>query len=159
MTIEVIKEALEKEGFNVSERDSFIKGVTNEIDLMIIKKNAKPIFKSYYDPQDVLAVFELKFRGTFGESDIKHIKEMFSHVRNVNPQIKCIYLTIYENQKYKNKATNENIIGEVFELFKPFHSINTAINKGVFYPSASGDWARLIRYLRSFSKRKDGSEE
>ncbi len=38
LTVELVREALLKEGFNVSERDVFIKGFPVEIDLLISKK-------------------------------------------------------------------------------------------------------------------------
>jgi len=148
ITIEVIKKFLKKEGFNVSERDSFIKGVPNEIDLMILKENVTPIFSSYYNPEDILAIFEIKFRGSFGASDIEHIKKMFENVRGVNPKIECIYLTIYENQRYKHRINKTNVYGEIFELFKPSTNMNSAIKKGVFYDSASGDWEKLVKYIK-----------
>ncbi len=149
MTIEVIKKFLKGEGFDVSERDCFIQGVSNEIDLLIFKKDTTPIFNSYYKPEDVLCVFEIKSRGLYGESDINHIKTMFENVRKVNPKIKCVYLTVYENQKYKYKATKENINGEVFELFKPPTSMDSALKKEIFFSSASGDWNKLIDFLKN----------
>lgn len=147
MTTEVIKDYLNREGFNVSERDSFVKGVPNEIDLLVLKKNAKPIFNSYYDAFDVLAAFEIKFRGGYGKSNIRTIKKLFKNIRMVNSKIRCIYLTISENQKYKYKITTKNVNCEVFKLFKRFtSSIERAIEKGEFNPS--GDWERLISYLK-----------
>ena len=149
MTIEVIRQYLEKEGFKVSERDSFIEGVPNEIDLLILKKEVKPIFNSYYKHNDILAVLEIKFTGLFGNKDIVHISKMFESVKKMNNKIKCIYLTIYENQKYKYKATNENINGEVFELFKPNTDRVSAMKKGIFYDSINGDWERLVNLLNN----------
>jgi len=147
MTVEVVKNFLEKEGFRVSGKDSFVEGIPNEIDLLILKKDAKPIFNSYYKSEDILVVFELKFTGLFGKGDIEHISKMFENVKIVNSEIRCVYLTIYENQKYPHKATNKNINGEVFELFKPNESRESAIKKGVFYDSISGDWERLLKFL------------
>lgn len=146
MTSEVIKEFLKKEGLNVSKRDCFIQGVSNEIDLMIVKQNAQSIFDSYYKSEDILCVFEIKFRGSYGKESIKHVRRTFENVKKVNPKIICIYLTIYENQNYKYRITKYNVKGEVFELFKLFTSMDSAIKRGIFH--SSGDWNRLIKFLR-----------
>jgi len=144
MTIEVVRKFLKKEGFKVSERNSFIKGVPNEIDLLILKKDSKPLFNSHYEPKDVLFVFEIKFRGSYGESDKRHVREMFDNVKKVNSEIRCIYLAISENRKYKHRATDRNINGKVFELLKRDTSLEFAIKKGTL---RSGDWKKLIDYL------------
>jgi hypothetical protein len=148
MTTEVIRETLTNKGFNVSERDSFIKGVPNEIDLMITKKDTLPIFNSYYNPEDVLFVFEIKYRGIYGKEEIDHIKTMFENVRKVNPKINCVYLTIYENKKHPHRATLDKISGEVFELFSPETNMTSAIKKQIFYKSVTGDLNKLIKYLK-----------
>ena len=149
MTSEVIREYLKQEGFNISERDVFVKGVPNEIDLLILKKETKSIFNNYYDPKDILVAFELKSIGIYGKEELPRIKNMFDSMKKENPSIICIYLTIYENQKHSYRATKDNLNVEVFELFSPTTNIESAIKKGIFYESITGDWGRLIKYLRS----------
>ncbi|HVY01559.1 MAG TPA: hypothetical protein VHA12_02230 [Candidatus Nanoarchaeia archaeon] len=151
MSNEVIRDALIKEGFRVSERDSFIKGVPYEIDLMILKKKAVPIFNGYYDPEDVLCVFELKYRGIYGKEELSHIKKMFESVKMINKSINGIYLTVYENKKHSHRATKEKIGMDIFELFSPNTSMDSAMKKGIFYDSATGDWKRLINHLSTLS--------
>lgn len=148
ITSEVIKYYLIREGFNVGERDCFIKGVPNEIDLVILRKGAKPIFGPYYNPDDVLAIIEMKYRGIYTESDLLSINKMFENVKGVNKKIKRIYLTIYENKKHKYRATPKNLNGNTFELFSPEGSIESHMKRGTFYESKTGCWEKLISFLK-----------
>lgn len=151
MTSEFIKRYLEEEGFNVSNRDSFIEGVPNEIDLMILKKDAKQIFNSYYKPEDVLAVFEIKYWGSYGKSTIESLRKMLAHVKRINPKIKRIYLTLAERIDSKNRIKTEDIQdinGKVFELFLVKNDIHASQKNGTLESEATGDWKKLIDYLK-----------
>lgn len=107
ITIELLRKEFAKLDFNVSNRDVFIEGVTNELDLLIAKKGVLAEADLVYDPEDVLAVFEVKFRGSYGKKSINHIKAVFDSVTSANNKIKCFYLTISENSKYAHRAKDE----------------------------------------------------
>ena len=95
----------------------------------------------------ILPVF-LKLHNLTSNTSWCSLKKMFENVRGVNPKIECIYLTIYENQRYKHRINKTNVYGEIFELFKPSTNMNSAIKKGVFYDSASGDWEKLVKNIK-----------
>ena len=54
LTTELIRKELLKQGLNVSNRDVFIEGISNEFDLLILKPDSKP--------KDGFLVFEDKYK-------------------------------------------------------------------------------------------------
>ena len=62
LTIELLRKELVKLGFNVSNRDVFIEGISYELDLLVVKSGKQPKENIAYCPDDVLAVLEIKFR-------------------------------------------------------------------------------------------------
>ena len=119
LTTELIRKELLKQGLNVSNRDVFIEGISNEFDLLILKPDSKPKENLLYNPNDVLSCLEIKFRGSYGENAINKIKNTFDKVKNINDKIKCIYLTISENRKYIYRITKEKL-GNKYECFELF---------------------------------------
>ena len=144
LTVELIREALFEEGFNVSERDVFINGIPIEIDLLIAQKGISPIKRIQYKPEDVLVVFEIKCRGTFGENSIKNIFNNFKIIKLNKKNIQCIYVTLSDRKNYKWKATEKNINAPVYTLF--WH--RGPENSMKFNPT--GDWKKLIKDLRNY---------
>ena len=141
ITVELIREALLEEGFSVSERDVFINGIPIEVDLLIAQKDISPVNRIQYKPEDVLVVFEIKGRGTFGENSIKSIFNNFKIIKQNKESIHCIYVTLSDRKSYKWKATAKNINAPVYTLFwnsGPENSMK-------FNPT--GDWKRLIKDL------------
>lgn len=142
LTVELIREALLKKGFNVSERDVFIKGIPIEVDLVISKKGTKPKNRILYQSEDVLVVLEVKSKGTFGESSIKSILKNFTLIKQKTKNIHCIYVTLSERKTYKWKATKNNIKSRAYTLF--WHSGHESNMK--FEPTC--DWDKLMKNLR-----------
>ena len=152
LTIELIRTELLKCGFNVSNRDVFIRGISNELDLLILKPNVKPIENLLYLPNDILFCFEIKYRGSYGEKAVNDIKNNFDKIKNINDKIECIYLTISESRKYRYRVTPEKLGNkyECFELFTRDMELERALkNKKL---KASGDWDKLLEKLKKLKK-------
>lgn len=113
--------------FDVSENNVFILGYPIECDLLIVKKNAIPAFKSpyIYQEEDVVAVIECKSTGVFPtssnpknvfENELKMVKTIEEHGHN----IKFGYLVLAEEitrtkntyLELANKDINEYISEE-----------------------------------------------
>jgi hypothetical protein len=147
LTLELLRKELIKEGFNVSNRDVFIKGVPYEVDLIVAKKGAKPQEKLLYSPEQVIAVLEIKFSGIYTKSEIESIKRVFDWIKKVNEEIKCIYLTISENTKFKYYKDEKNLIrNSSFFLLSRETDLEKAIKENKL--SITGDWDKLINLLK-----------
>ncbi len=95
LTTELIRTELLKQRFNVSNRDVFIEGIPNELDLLIVQAGKNLKEKIFYSPDDILVVFEIKFRGAYGEKQKNSIKEIFDNIKRKNENIECIINTIF----------------------------------------------------------------
>jgi hypothetical protein len=138
LTVEVIKQHLEKHGFCVSSRDVFIKGVNSELDLIVVKKSAAPKHGIIYEPSDVVCALEIKNQGAFGEKTTLDIKKTFGEIKSKNPDILCCYLTVLERETYKNKVTPEKLGYPAFTMF--------------YYKGknrwATGDWTNCLKEMK-----------
>ena len=94
--MEVLKSHLGKIGFSLSNWDVFIKGVGSEIDLLVIRKAATPQYDLIYEPHDVIAAFEVKKRGSYGEEGTSNIRTTFDKIKSINPNIFCCYIALLE---------------------------------------------------------------
>lgn len=137
-TVEIFREKLKAEGFQVSRRDVFIEGLSNEIDLLIPKADAKPEYGILYKPEEVLFVFEIKTSGAYGPDTSKNLKKYFDGVKAKNDRIRCAYLTISERWTYKYKIDRPN-----FESF----TFNWDSRKDV-HDGPEQVWAMLLEWLR-----------
>lgn len=146
LSIELLRKELIKEGFNISHRDVYIFGLHNEFDLLVLKKKQKARENLLYKPEQVIAVLEIKFSGTYSEDEILNINKIFSSVRKLNKKIKCFYLTISENIKYKYYSKEKKIGDHAFFLFSRETNLKSAIKKGRL--RATGDWDKLISYFK-----------
>jgi len=148
LTIELVREKLIKEGFNMSNRDVFIKGIPYELNLIILKKCEKAQKNLLYEPGQVIAVLEIKFRGIYGESDIKNIRKVFNSIKKVNRKIKCIYLTISENTRYKYWPLQRKLGDFSFSLLTRKTNLEKAIKDGKLY--LGDEWNKLISLLKKY---------
>ena len=80
----MIRDAFKKEGFTVSERDVYIKGIPIENDLMVLRPGIKSENRILYDHEDILVVLEIKSRGSFGKSIIEGIRKNFNLIKAIN---------------------------------------------------------------------------
>lgn len=148
VTVELLRMALFDSGINVSARDVFIRGVPIEIDLIVSKPDVSPFAGLLYEPSDVLAAFEVKNTGLFGESSLKSIRRAFSLIKKAQSDIYCVYVTLAERKNYKWAANKDNLGVDVFTLF--WHN---GSEKHRRYES-TGDWYRLIKKLISLKTNK-----
>ena len=144
LMIEVLKSHLEKAGFSASNRDVFIKGVKSEIDLLVIRKDAIPQYDLIYNPNDVIAAFEVKRSGSYGEQEVYKIKNTFDRIREKNSNIFCCYITFKERKNYKYKITSEKLRYEAYTLF--FYE-----KEGEGLKNNEGEWDKFIEKLKTFS--------
>lgn len=145
LTTELIRTELLKYGFYVSNRNVFIEGIPNELDLLIVKAGKNPKENILYSPDDILVVFEIKFRGAYGEDQRNSIKEIFDNIKRKNKNIECFYITISENKKYTHRVTSENLGYDCFELLTRESGLETAVKKKLI--KTTGDLDRLLNKL------------
>jgi len=144
---EIVKKGLEREGFRVSNRDVFIQNVKYEIDLLILKKEAKEYMDLIYSPDDVLFALELKANGSYGEGTINGVKRAFDDIKQLKKNVKCVYLTYTERMNYKHRVTKKKIgyDYEIFELFpREKGDLIEELTKVV-----NGNWQKFIDYLKN----------
>jgi len=140
LMVEVIRNHLISKGYNVSNRDVFIKGVDCQIDLLVLKPKSRIVNPVLFNPEDVLVAFEIKKSGVFSVDSIDVIKRNFDKISKINPKIKCVYLTLYEGRKYKHRINKEKLGYDVFEIF-------LVVEKHESKPT--GDWNRLQNKLKN----------
>ena len=140
VAIEYIRLGLKQNDIPVSQRNVFIEGVPIEIDLLIPGKNVIPKNGILFEPDDVLAVLEIKNSGAFGENTIKKVKRDFEIITNKNPKIRCYYVTLMERRGYKWTVTEENLGNHVYTLFWYF-GLKERIE-------STGDWEKLINDIK-----------
>lgn len=140
MTTEIIRKYLAQK-FNLSQKDVFIKGLSSEIDLLLLKKNVDNK-KILYEFDEVLAILEIKFRGPQSKEGIIALKKMYDTIKKIKPSIECIYIAIQESEKYKYKITKFNSGFDVFELFYYTGNIVYGEKKN------TKNWDKLIAFLK-----------
>ena len=140
LTVEIIREHLEREGFPVSARDVFIEGLPVEIDLLITEAGIKPDHGILFKPEDVLVVFEIKFSGSYGEETRARLKGHFEEITAMHNHIRCAYVTVVERWTYKYKIDPE-FLGPNFGAF--------TLNWRDAGPEQG--WDKLLAWLRETS--------
>ena len=146
VTLELMRRALQENDILVSPRDIFISGIPIEIDLLVPRGRARSRWGVLYRPEDVLAVMEVKTYGSFGKSAVDVIRGNFDNIRASAPDISCVYVTLAERKSYKWAVSTESLGYPAFTLF--WHS--GPVDDPDF--KATGDWAKLLHYLRSLRK-------
>ncbi len=139
---EKLKSALAVESIITSPRDVFIERVPVEVDLLLPKPGATPRHGILYRAAEVLAAFELKSHGSYGERMLKNTRRAFELIREQNPDIECAYISLTERQPYKWTATKDNIGATVYMLL-PHRGSG---KKAQYEPT--GDWGRLRGWLK-----------
>ena len=144
--VDIIKEKLEnideiKASAEIHE-EFFVEGFNAQFDLLMVKKGAKKITHRCFKPDDVLVAFEIKYYGFFshslkenGERSDRLMSEFFNncidHFSEINKKysnIHCIYITIKENESWR-------------ELYSQHQDIAFCLSWG--------EWERLIDRLKS----------
>jgi hypothetical protein len=139
VTVEVFRCALMNNGYSVSPRDSFVRGIPIEVDMLIVRPDAAPQHNCLYQPPDVLAAVEVKNYGSFGDSTIAATKANFDRITGATG-IRCCYVSLAERRRYKWAITSENIGYPAFTIFTHTGS------KDIRYHD-TGDWQRFLTWL------------
>ena len=139
LTVETFMKAFSEHGVASSARDVFIRGLPVEIDLLIPRPGVGATTTVVYEPDDVLAAFEVKRRGCFGEKMLLKIQETFQRISVVNPRIFCAYLALEERRGYKYAVTETNL---GFPAYTLFWYTGSGSKQEDHHPT--GDWNRLL---------------
>jgi hypothetical protein len=117
-TAEEIRKRLKSYNLPVSRQDVFIRNVPIQIDLLIHRPKASVRYHGLmYEPEDVLAVLEIKYRGTFSADAIGRIHDNFQAIQRANKAIACFYLTVVETRGYKNAVTSQKLGYPAYTLY------------------------------------------
>ena len=144
LTVQLLKEALCRNGIETSARDVFIEKIPVEIDLLVPRVGVVPRHGILYRPEDALVAFEVKNAGSFGQGTITQTKKTFGLICAGNPQIQCAYVTVQERLTFKHAVTAENLNYPAFTLFS---DMGFSEKKCIY--EASGDFGRLLAWLRA----------
>lgn len=116
VAVEVIRRYLIKSGVQISPRDVFIKGFPTEFDTLVVRSTANPVCGIIYEPTDFAAVLEIKNSGVYSADVLPRLRKVFGSVKENHPHIRCIFLTLCENPKFRHKMTNETLGSPAFTL-------------------------------------------
>jgi hypothetical protein len=155
ITIEILRNEFAELGLNVSNRDVFIEGVPSELDLLIAKRDKNSEENLVYHPKDVLAILEIRFRGSYGKdrrgrTPAEKLKMVFDSVRKANNKTKCFYVTVSESRRHKYRISKENIGYDCFELFTRETNLETALRRKQL--KLTGEWQELKHALQQLSR-------
>lgn len=138
-TAEEIRKQLKSHNLPVSRQDVFIRNVPIQIDLLIHRPRASVRYHGLmYEPDDVLAVLEIKYRGTFSADAIGRIHDNFQTIQRANTAIACFYLTVVETRGYKNAVTSQKLGYPAYTLYW--------YGKGGY--KKTNDWDKLVMKLK-----------
>jgi len=125
-----IKEILKGTGYKVSTNNSFIDGIRNEWDLLIVKENSSDNKVNIYNKEAIKCIIELKtasffrgdwskYKGTDDEKMYIDITNRFSTIKDVliDSNIKCryLYISLFQNSNHKADISLENVINDINE--------------------------------------------
>jgi hypothetical protein len=117
LCVEMIRENLTKSDIPVSPRDVFIAGIPDEIDLIIPHRSAQPKYGVIYEPSDVAGVLEVKYSGAYSRDVVPNLCERFTRIVSTCPNVSCAYLTVCENERFKQRVTTERLKFQSFTLY------------------------------------------
>ncbi len=147
IAVEVLKRELIKQGLVPSIHNVFLEKIPYELDLLILRRNREPVTNLIYNAEDVKAVLEIKYNGSYGKEMVENIKNVFDTIRSKYPSIPCVYATIWERETYKDKVTDTNLGHRAFTFFTGPGDLENANLKNKV--RATGDWDRFVHFLIS----------
>lgn len=136
-TVQVLRKHLSLKGYNVSDRDVYIKGVPNELDLLVLRKNVDKSF-IIYNPEDVIFVLEIKYNST---TDLRQLLRVYNRIIEKNNKINCSYVTILDQHSWTKVFTKEAIGFDYFVLYT-YRSTTRMLPE-----MDMGGWEKLLKYL------------
>jgi hypothetical protein len=107
LAIEILREQLQMEGFEVSSRNVFMDGLHSALDLVVLRHGAQADYGLVYDSGDVVAVLEVEGIGLFGKRRPKMIQATFDKVKAVNQGIFCAYVVLLQEEVADHKVSEE----------------------------------------------------
>jgi len=135
LAVEALKQALADESIAASARDSYIRSLDIEWDLLVLNDGAKPAFNLLYAPDEVKVAVEVKLSGVVGDA-INITRCNFEAARAAG--VECCYVSFCDRQK---AAAKTEILG--------FPCFNLTWSHGPNKPREdSGEWPMLVRFLR-----------
>jgi hypothetical protein len=136
LAVEVLKRALAEEGVATSGRDSYVRSLDIEWDLLVLAEGAKPAFNLLFEVEQGKVALEVKISGVVSEATAI-TRHNFEVARAAG--IKCCYVSFCDRQKAA--ATNE-LLG--------FPSFNLTWSHGPKKPREdTNQWPSLVKFLRA----------
>ncbi|MBI2917326.1 MAG: hypothetical protein HYY01_04955 [Chloroflexi bacterium] len=148
VTVEVLRRQLATEGVPTSQRDVFIHGLELEIDLLVLKREVQPRYGVLFQPEDVLAVIEIKSNGSYGQGSITRLLNDYRKVDGLGQGIYFAYVTFTEGLDYKWRVTEETP-GVRF----PAYTLSWHHGSGANYSQEpTDDWQKLLNDVRQWTR-------
>jgi len=135
LAVELLKRALAEEGIATSGRDSYVRSLDIEWDLLVLGNDAKPQFNLLYEPEQVKVALEVKLSGVIGKT-MMMTRSNFERARAVG--VECCYVSFCDRQ---NSAATTQKLG--------FPCFNLTWSHGPNRPREDSlQWPALLRFLR-----------
>jgi hypothetical protein len=135
LAVELLRQALSDEGIATSARDSYVRSLDIEWDLLVLRDGAKPAFNLLYEPRQVKVALEVKLSGVVGDT-INICRRNFERARAAG--VRCCYVSLCDRQKV---AAISDKLG--------FPCFNLTWSHGPNMPrDESGEWPMLVQFLR-----------
>lgn len=119
-----------------------IKGINYIWDFLLAKPKASEEFD--IDPLDVIAAFEVKYRGIYSYASVEKLKEIFERVEKVDSRIRVFYITFRETNTYDRK--DREIFGKHVQKYYRLSDSGDGVQlpPRAYFPS---EWNRLTKNL------------
>ncbi len=153
----VIREHLLRRGFNVTFNPNItILGSNIKNDLLLLKPTINPDQKEY-SPNEISLVIEVKNNAIANQSRV--IKENFDELKKLSPDLGFGVVILSEKTGYTHEITDEKLGDEKYLSFtlvsrRIYPKIGLYCQKAIMdllknkEMKKTGDWERLISYLR-----------
>jgi hypothetical protein len=155
----VIREHLLRRGFNLTFNPKIkLAGSNIKNDLFLLKSTINPDQKEY-SPNDVNLVIVIKNNAVANQSEL--LKENFDELKKLSKELRFAVVILSEKKGYTNEVTDEKLGNEGYLSFTLVSRRIYPKVGGLYSPGAimdllknkemkkTGDWEKLISYLRS----------
>jgi hypothetical protein len=135
LAVELLKQAFAEEEIATSGRDSYVRSLEIEWDLLVLRDGAKPEFNLLYEPDQVKVALEVKLGGVVADA-IPITMRKFEVALTAG--LKCCYVSFCDQQKAA--ATTQKL---------GFPCFNLTWSHGEKKPREdTGQWPMLVDFLR-----------
>lgn len=119
-----------------------IKGINYIWDFLLVKQKASEEFD--IGPLDVIAAFEVKYRGIYSYDAVEKLKEIFERVEKVDSRIRVFYVTFRETNTYDRK--DREIFGKQVQKYYRLSDSGDGVQlpPRAYFPN---EWNRLTKNL------------